>query len=122
TIDLLHELKQLDIKISMDDFGTGYSSFNYLHLFPTDTLKIDRSFVSNMDRGVKNQDIVNTIVILAHKLGMDVIAEGIETKVERDLLHRFNCEYGQGYYFAKPLSQQDATELFKQNKTWEIDY
>ena len=122
TIELLHELKKLDIKISMDDFGTGYSSFNYLHLFPTDTLKIDRSFVSNMSQGVKNQDIVNTIVILAHRLGMDVIAEGIETKVERNLLHQFNCEYGQGYYFAKPLSQKDATELFEQNKTWEIDY
>jgi EAL domain-containing protein (putative c-di-GMP-specific phosphodiesterase class I) len=53
---------------------------------------------------------------------MDVIAEGIETKIEQDLLHQFNCEYGQGYYFAKPLSQKDATELFKQNKTWEIDY
>jgi diguanylate cyclase (GGDEF)-like protein len=119
TIDLLHELKKLDIKISLDDFGTGYSSFNYLHLFPTDTLKIDRSFVSNMSQGIKNQDIVNTIVILAHRLGMDVIAEGIETRVEQDILHQFNCEYGQGYYFAKPLSQKDATELFKQNKTWE---
>jgi diguanylate cyclase (GGDEF)-like protein len=122
TIDLLHELKKLDIKISMDDFGTGFSSFNYLHLFPTDTLKIDRSFVSNMSQGIKNQDIVNTIVILAHRLGMDVIAEGIETRIEQNILHQFNCEYGQGYYFAKPLSHEDATQLIEQNKTWEIDY
>ncbi len=122
TIDLLHELKKLDIKISMDDFGTGYSSFSYLHLFPLDTLKVDRSFVCNMNQGIKNQDIVSTIVILAHKLGMDVIAEGIETRAEQDILHRFNCEYGQGYYFAKPLSQQDATQLLEQNKIWKTDY
>jgi len=119
TIELLHELKKLDIKISMDDFGTGFSSFSYLHRFPTDTLKIDRSFVSNMSQGVKNQDIVNTIVILAHRLGMNVIAEGIEIREEQDTLHQFNCEYGQGYFFAKPLAQKDATELFIQGKKWE---
>ena len=122
TIVLLHELKKLKIKISMDDFGTGFSSFSYLHRFPIDTLKIDRSFVSNMDRGIKNQDIVNTIVILAHRLGMDVVAEGIETRVEQDRLHQFGCEYGQGYFFAKPLSQSTATELLEQNKKWETNY
>ena len=122
TIDLLHELKKLNIKISMDDFGTGFSSFSYLHLFPTDTLKIDRSFVSNMSQGLKNQEIVNTIVILAHRLGMDVIAEGIETRAEQNILNQFNCEYGQGYYFAKPLSQKDATELFEQNRMWDTNY
>ena len=119
TIALLHELKKLNIKISMDDFGTGFSSFNYLHRFPVDTLKVDRSFVSNMSQGKKNEDIVNTIVMLAHGLGMDVIAEGIETREEQDILHQFDCEYGQGYFFAKPLSQKDATELFEQDKTWE---
>ncbi len=118
TIILLNQLKKLNIKISMDDFGTGFSSFSYLHRFPTDTLKIDRSFVSNMSQGVKNLEIVNTIVILAHKLGMDVIAEGMETESERKIIQDFNCEYGQGYLFAKPLSQQDATELFVQNTQW----
>ncbi len=118
TIILLNQLKKLKIKISMDDFGTGFSSFSYLHRFPTDTLKIDRSFVSNMSQGVKNLEIVNTIVILAHKLGMDVIAEGIETESERKIIQDFNCEYGQGYFFAKPLSQQDATELFVKNRQW----
>ena len=119
TIALLHELKELKIKISMDDFGTGFSSFSYLHRFPIDTLKIDRSFVSNMSQGKKNQDIVNTIVILAHGLDLDVIAEGIETREEQDILYRFDCEYGQGYFFAKPLPPEDATELFEQSKTWE---
>ncbi|MGL5834568.1 MAG: EAL domain-containing protein, partial [Waterburya sp.] len=115
TIILLNQLKELNIKISMDDFGTGFSSFSYLHRFPTDSLKIDRSFVSNMSQGDKNLEIVNTIVILAHKLGMNVIAEGIETAEEKEILQNFNCEYGQGYYFAKPLSKEDATQLFANN-------
>ena len=119
TIVLLNQLKELNIKISMDDFGTGFSSFSYLHRFPTDTLKVDRSFVSNMTQGDKNLEIVNTIVILAHRLGMDVIAEGIETESEKEILKSFNCEYGQGYLFAKPLSKKDGTELFIQNTRWE---
>jgi len=119
TIIILNQLKELNIKISMDDFGTGFSSFSYLHRFPTDTLKIDRSFVMNMSQGNKNLEIVNTIVILAHKLGMDVIAEGIETELEQEILTGFNCEYGQGYFFAKPLSRKDATELFIRQKEWQ---
>ena len=71
-----------------------------------------------MSQGVKNREIVNTIIILAHRLGMDVIAEGIETEAEQKILQDFNCEYGQGYFFAKPLSKNDATELFVQNKSW----
>ncbi len=120
TIVLLNQLKELKIKISMDDFGTGFSSFSYLHRFPTDTLKVDRSFVSNMSQGIKNREIVKTIIILAHSLGMDVIAEGIETEAEQKILQDFNCEYGQGYLFAKPLSKNDATELFVQNKSWKV--
>jgi diguanylate cyclase (GGDEF)-like protein len=118
TIILLNQLKELNIKISMDDFGTGFSSFSYLHRFPTDSLKIDRSFVSNMSQGNKNLEIVNTIVILAHKLGMNVIAEGIETAEEKEILQNFHCEYGQGYYFAKPLSEENATQLFVNNTQW----
>ena len=118
TIVLLNQLKELNIKISMDDFGTGFSSFSYLHRFPIDTLKIDRSFTSNMSQGVKNIEIVNTIVILAHKLGMDVIAEGIETQSEREIMQNFDCEYGQGYFFAKPLSSKDATKLLADNIQW----
>ena len=118
TILLLNQLKELNIKISMDDFGTGFSSFSYLHRFPIDTLKIDRSFVSNMSLGDKNREIVNTIIILAHRLGLDVIAEGIETEIELETLREYNSDYGQGYFFAKPLSKKDATELLLQNKKW----
>jgi EAL domain-containing protein (putative c-di-GMP-specific phosphodiesterase class I) len=115
TIVLLNRLKDLGIKLSMDDFGTGFSSFSYLHRFPMDTLKVDRSFVSNMSKGTKNQEIVSTIVMLAHKLGMDVVAEGIETEVEKEFLQGLSCEYGQGYFFAKPLKREDATKLLADN-------
>ena len=100
---MLDNLKQLGIQLSMDDFGTGFSSFSYLHRFSMDTLKVDRSFVSNMSHSQKNFEIVSTIIMLAHKLGMDVVAEGIETNIEKIALRNLNCEYGQGYLFAKPL-------------------
>ncbi|MEM7591735.1 MAG: EAL domain-containing protein [Cyanobacteria bacterium P01_A01_bin.83] len=118
TITLLNQLQELKIKISMDDFGTGFSSFSYLHRFPINTLKVDRSFVSNMSQGQKNKEIVNTIIILAHRLGMDVIAEGIETESELAILKDFNCEYAQGYFFAKPMAKNDATELLQRNKLY----
>jgi diguanylate cyclase (GGDEF)-like protein len=111
TIILLGKLKSLGIKLSMDDFGTGFSSFSYLHRFSMDTLKVDRSFVSNMSKGSKNQEIVSTIVMLAHQLGMDLVAEGIETETEKNILQSLNCEYGQGYLFAKPLNVEGATEF-----------
>ena len=119
TIILLNRLKDLGIKMSMDDFGTGFSSFSYLHRFPMDTLKVDRSFVSNMSKGVSNQEIVSTIIMLAHKLGMDVVAEGIETDLEKQILQNLNCEYGQGYLFSKPLCKADATKLLADKISFE---
>ena len=119
-IVLLNQLKSLGICLSMDDFGTGFSSFSYLHRFPMDTLKVDRSFVNSMNKGDKNREIVSTIIMLGHNLGMDVIAEGIETESEMKILQNFNCEYGQGYFFAKPVSALDATKLLRENVQWEI--
>ena len=110
-IEILDKLKALDIKLSMDDFGTGFSSFSYLHRFPMDTLKIDRSFVSNMNKSQKNLEIVTTIVLLAHKLGMDIVAEGIEHEVEKKALQALSCEYAQGYFFAKPLPVEEINNL-----------
>ena len=110
-IEILYKLKALDIKLSMDDFGTGFSSFSYLHRFPMDTLKIDRSFVSNMNKSQKNLEIVTTIVLLAHKLGMDIVAEGIEHEVEKKALQALSCEYAQGYFFAKPLPVEEINNL-----------
>ena len=110
-IAILEKLKFLGIKLSMDDFGTGFSSFSYLHRFPMDTLKIDRSFVCNLSKSIKNKEIVSSIIMMAHKLNMDVIAEGIETTEEENLLQAFNCEYGQGYLFSKPIPSKEIRNL-----------
>ena len=113
-IAILEKLKLLGIRLSMDDFGTGFSSFSYLHRFPMDTLKVDRSFVSNLSKSTKNKEIVSSIVMLAHKLGMDVIAEGIETAEEKEMLQIFNCEYGQGYLFSKPIPTAAISQLLQE--------
>ena len=110
-IALIQQLKALGIKLSIDDFGTGYSSLNYLQQFCADTLKVDRSFISGLESSAKNKAIVDIIITLAHKLDMDVVAEGIETKNHEAILKALNCEYGQGYLFAKPLKSEDATKL-----------
>ncbi|EDZ96739.1 MULTISPECIES: EAL domain-containing protein [Limnospira] len=102
-IALLERLKALGIKLSMDDFGTGYSSLSYLHRFPIDTLKVDQSFVRRMDDSQQNTEIVKTIIMLGHNLNMDIVAEGIETEGNVQTLKNLNCEYGQGYFFSKPL-------------------
>ncbi|MEB3308801.1 MAG: EAL domain-containing protein [Snowella sp.] len=112
-IKVLQELKNLNIKLSLDDFGTGYSSLSRLHRFPIDTLKIDRSFVNRIHSEAEGESIVNAIITLAHNLKMDVIAEGIETVLERDTLKALGCEFGQGYLFAKPLAAAAATQLIQ---------
>ena len=110
-IDLLSNLKALGIHLSIDDFGTGYSSLSYLQRLPVDTMKIDRSFVSNMNNGDENYEIVHTIVALAHTLGMAVIAEGPETAEQASQLRRLGCEYAQGFFFAKPMEAGSAEAL-----------
>ena len=109
-IKQLAEIRALGIELSIDDFGTGYSSLSYLHRFPLNTLKIDRSFVMSMNEK-ENIEIVRTIIALAGSLGMVVIAEGVETFDQLTQLRILNCDYGQGYYFSKPV-EKDAAELF----------
>ena len=116
--DILLDLKELNLQLSIDDFGIGYSSLSYLCSFPVDTLKVDRSFVSRMENSNADRAIVQTIITLSHALGMNVTAEGIETETQRQMLQDLNCEYGQGYFFAKPLSPEQATELLAQHKQW----
>lgn len=119
TISQLVKLKALNLKLSLDDFGTGYSSLSYLHQLPTDTLKVDQSFVGRMEeKSNEDSEIVKTIISLGHQLGMDVIAEGIETAVQLAGLRKLKCNYGQGYFFSKPLPQDAATALIVENKTW----
>ncbi|MBD2000050.1 EAL domain-containing protein [Leptolyngbya sp. FACHB-541] len=109
--DLLAQVRSLGIQLSMDDFGTGYSSLSYLHRFPIDTLKIDRSFIKKVDADGEQLAIVRTIITLAWNLGMDVVAEGVETLKQLAQLRSLKCEYGQGYLFSKPLDSQAAQRV-----------
>lgn len=111
------QLKELGIRFSMDDFGTGYSSLSYLHRFPLDTLKIDRSFVSQMRPDAKNE-IVNTILSLAGGLSLSVVAEGVETPAQLENLRAMGCGFAQGFFFSKPLEAEKIEELLLQNPTW----
>jgi EAL domain-containing protein (putative c-di-GMP-specific phosphodiesterase class I) len=102
TLVVLHALRQRSISLSIDDFGTGYSSLSYLYQFPINHLKIDRSFVSQMQTSPHHHKIVETIITLAHQLGFTAIAEGIEAEAEVNTLQQLHCDLGQGYYFSKP--------------------
>ena len=107
----LLQLRKLGVHLSIDDFGTGYSSLSYLHRFPVNTLKIDRSFIGRMAKGDENSEIVRTICTLANNLGMEVVAEGVETREQLELLRSLKCEYGQGYFFSKAVDAEKATAL-----------
>ena len=109
---MLTQLRALGVRLSMDDFGTGYSSLSYLHRFPLNTLKIDRSFISQMSASDKTA-IVHTIILLAQNLGMNVIAEGVETSEQMELLRALNCDYGQGYLFSPPVDAAAVAELLQ---------
>jgi EAL domain-containing protein (putative c-di-GMP-specific phosphodiesterase class I) len=115
---LLLELKRLGLQLSIDDFGTGYSSLSYLHRFPFDILKIDRSFVSRLDSAAENIEIIQAIITLARNLGLEVVAEGIETAEQLAQLRRLGCDYGQGYFFSEPVPKEDASVLLEQNPRW----
>lgn len=112
-MEVLEGLRALGVSISMDDFGTGYSSLSYLNSFPIDVLKIDRSFVGRMTDGDQPLQIVRTIIELARVLGMDVVAEGIETGEQYELLHQMGCRFGQGYLFAKPMPAEQVNTLLR---------
>ncbi|MEA5466342.1 putative bifunctional diguanylate cyclase/phosphodiesterase [Leptothoe sp. PORK10 BA2] len=111
-------LKELNIQLAIDDFGTGYSSLSYLHRFPTDTLKIDQSFVASIPGSLEDCNIIQTIIVLGQKLNMTVVAEGIETEEQLRYLETYGCQKGQGYFFARPLSSQQATQLLKRAPNW----
>ena len=113
TIKLLKQLKQRNLEICLDDFGTGYSSLSYLHRFPVDTLKIDRSFINCIGQPEENLEIIQSIIHLAHNLGMNVVAEGIETEEQLIYLQKLNCDFGQGYLFNRPLTAQETENLLR---------
>ena len=107
----LEKLRALGVELSIDDFGTGYSSLSYLHRLPIDTLKIDRSFVSRMAENNENKEIVRTIIMLAKTLGMGVIAEGVETREQAELLRELECECVQGFLISRPIAAEETDKL-----------
>jgi diguanylate cyclase (GGDEF)-like protein/PAS domain S-box-containing protein len=117
TIAKLEQLRARNIQLSIDDFGQGYSSLSYLHRFPVNTLKIDRTFVEQMSLGGQNLEIIRTIIILAHALDMNVVAEGVETHEQMSMLKQLGCEYAQGYFFSRPIVATAAEQMIKVTQT-----
>ena len=117
TMEALLKLQSIGVHISLDDFGTGYSSLNYLQSLPIDTLKIDRSFINNLTSNKEQGKIVETILILGGNLGIDVVAEGIETAEQLKKLRMIHCRRGQGYYFAKPMEGKALMSLLSSERT-----
>jgi PAS domain S-box-containing protein len=112
---VLAQLKALGARLSIDDFGTGYSSLSRLRRIPVDTLKIDRAFISNMERDRENREIVRAIIVLAHNLGLKVVAEGTETEEHVNLLKQLNCEMAQGYLYSRPIDAASMSKLLASN-------
>ncbi|BBD69898.1 diguanylate cyclase/phosphodiesterase with PAS/PAC and GAF sensor(s) [Nostoc commune NIES-4072] len=118
TTAALLQLREMGIELSIDDFGTGYSSLGRLYNFPISVLKIDPSFISLMSVNSKDLEIIEIIITVAHKLGVDVLAEGVETKEQLALLRKLNCEYAQGNFFSVPLNSSAAEALIMTNPRW----
>ncbi|WP_178377778.1 putative bifunctional diguanylate cyclase/phosphodiesterase [Clostridium sp. N3C] len=108
---VLEQMRNLGINIQIDDFGTGYSSLSYLQRFPFNVIKVDKSFIQQLDSNNKNHSVVKSIILMAHELNMKVTVEGIETAGQLTRLKNLGCEHGQGYYFSKPLNKDDAEKL-----------
>ena len=111
--ETLVRLRELGVKVDLDDFGTGYSSLSYLHKFEMDAIKVDRSFVMNIGEHGENSEIVRTIVNLAHNLGMEVIAEGVERPEQAAILRSLGCELVQGHLYSPPLTAEAARTLLR---------
>jgi EAL domain-containing protein (putative c-di-GMP-specific phosphodiesterase class I) len=112
-IEQLHALRRLGIELAIDDFGTGYSSLAYLKRLPIDTLKLDRTFVDDID-GVGNDAAISAATLaLAHNLGLRVVAEGVETELQRNFLVEHQCDYLQGYLFSRPLPAAEVSQRMR---------
>jgi EAL domain-containing protein (putative c-di-GMP-specific phosphodiesterase class I) len=115
-LSILTDLKALGVRLSIDDFGTGYSSLSRLPRFPVDALKIDRSFIVNMSSDHESREIVRLIIMIAHSVGLKVVAEGTETKDQIGELQKLGCEMAQGYFYSPPVSSEAAFGLLSQNE------
>ncbi|PCI65834.1 MAG: GGDEF domain-containing protein [Gammaproteobacteria bacterium] len=110
-VNTLNELAKLGVVIAMDDFGTGYSSLSYLRKYPFNVLKVDRSFVNNLDQESADKELVNATIVMAHALGLKVVAEGVENEQQMKILQEMNCDYLQGFLFSKPVNAQAFSKL-----------
>jgi len=108
----LEAMRKVGVNLAIDDFGTGYSSLAYLKSFPIQTLKLDRSFVSGIEDDPNDAAICAATIALAHNLGLRVVAEGVETEVQRTFLHEYGCDTLQGYLLGKPLPAEEVAKLF----------
>lgn len=112
----IEELREFGFRISLDDFGTGYSSFEYLQLLPLTGLKIDRTFINALESDPRSEKLITCMVDVGHALGLDVVAEGVETEAQVAFLRRIDCDLLQGFYFARPMPQNDYSEWIRQNR------
>src|SRR4026209_2503851 len=107
----LTRFHDMGTRISIDDFGTGYSSLSYLRHLPIDTLKIDRSFIDQIDTNAADESIVDAILAMARSLRLKAVAEGVETKAQLEVLNKLGCNFAQGYFFSRPLPPEQCREL-----------
>lgn len=121
-LDQLERLQKRGIGLSIDDFGTGYSSLSYLKRLPVDTVKIDRSFIKEVHRGSHDFSILRAITAMAHELGISILAEGVETEEQLDIVMELGTDLTQGYLFSKPLPAAEATDLLHLDVTAHIDH
>jgi len=112
-IKTLNQLKNMGVKVAIDDFGTGYSSLNYLKNLPIDSIKVDKSFIDGICLNANGESIVEGIILLAHKMNLEVVAEGVEKKEQLNILREKQCDKIQGYYISKPLQAKEIEELIK---------
>jgi EAL domain-containing protein (putative c-di-GMP-specific phosphodiesterase class I) len=110
---ILYKLKEMGVHIALDDFGTGYSSLNYLKNFPINNLKIDKSFIQDIDTNSTNASIVTIILTIGHSLKLNVTAEGVENEIQYDILKKECCDLIQGFLFSKPVSKKEFELLLK---------
>ena len=115
TLKILNQLKEIGVSIAIDDFGTGHSSLSYLKKFPINTLKIDRSFITDIATNEDDKIIAQTIIHMACSLGFKTVAEGVETQEHINILQEMQCDLLQGYFFAKPLSYEDFSHYLKEH-------
>jgi EAL domain-containing protein (putative c-di-GMP-specific phosphodiesterase class I) len=111
-LGVLRALKELGVTLAIDDFGTGYSSLSYLQRFPLDILKIDKTFVDELGLAPEGSEIIAAVINLAHALGLQVIAEGVETERQLEELGRLDCDFAQGYLFSRPVPAHELVDAF----------